>query len=479
MPEYYCYACSRPHPSCPEAEAGNCILCGTEGSVMASGKQSATRTDHPTKLGDSATEASIPPTSSPLDSNEDKRRITDSMERVRPEELLRPVHKPRATLSMWLGIGSWCWLLCVNPILRFASALSPAERTSRGGGAAMDSYEVGRLIGEICFFWAVPLVLAVSAVVTGYLARRRNEPKLRRARAGVLLGVAFIALVVLSITGILITSGPPKLRIGSRNRPPARWVSRPFADWPQILLTNRASFAGHTPLIGASAFLVQNRNGDVFGVTSRHLLSPAGGVSPYIRIGDLDRVLQSWRMHPRTRPSAFVAVRQALFENRYAPEMDWLVLELQQTQTLLPATPLHVRRHLVHEGDLVFLIGCPYQDRACRQNVYPGLVAGCSNEEFLVVLNRRVDLGGFSGAPVIDETGALVGVTRACYDEYFPTAQGTVVGAQVSREIFDWIAVYNAGFSERTSASACAGTGTLRDAPPEISSAAETGTPLD
>ncbi len=60
------------------------------------------------------------------------------------------------------------------------------------------------------------------------------------------------------------------------------WISREPEDWPQIVLTNHAEFHGHTPLDGASGFLIRTEDDRVFAATARHLIGLEGGVEPGI-----------------------------------------------------------------------------------------------------------------------------------------------------------------------------------------------------
>src|SRR5689334_13666850 len=57
---------------------------------------------------------------------------------------------------------------------------------------------------------------------------------------------------------------------------PEPWVSLPTAQWPQMVLTNQAAFKGHTPLEGASAFLIRTPDQRVLAATALHLLGTNG-----------------------------------------------------------------------------------------------------------------------------------------------------------------------------------------------------------
>src|SRR5688572_12345892 len=79
------------------------------------------------------------------------------------------------------------------------------------------------------------------------------------------------------------------------------WASGPIGNWPQIVLTNYATFAGHTSLKGASSFLVRTQDGRIYGVTARHLIKSAGGVEPPMEPAELHAALREWWIFPRTK----------------------------------------------------------------------------------------------------------------------------------------------------------------------------------
>src|SRR5688572_33495557 len=88
--------------------------------------------------------------------------------------------------------------------------------------------------------------------------------------------------------------------------PAAAWASRPHVDWPQLVLTNDATFSGHTALQGASAFLLQAPSGATLAATAKHLIREAAGVEPPLSAASLDGALRRRVLHPRTRPDASV-----------------------------------------------------------------------------------------------------------------------------------------------------------------------------
>lgn len=201
------------------------------------------------------------------------------------------------------------------------------------------------------------------------------------------------------------------------------WVDKPFSDWPQLLLTNEAYFEDSRSLYGASAFLIKNRSGKVFAATARHLIGPAGGVEPAIGAGDLDKVLKSW----------VLAIRNTDFSNRVNvtgaapiglddPNLDWLILQIADQVGRLPATPLEMRDTPVKVGETVYLLGVPYSDKTSTQNLYKGKVTErADGNRFSYSIRPAANIRGFSGAPILDTKGFLVGVMSLWFE---PAMQG-------------------------------------------------------
>lgn len=195
-----------------------------------------------------------------------------------------------------------------------------------------------------------------------------------------------------------------------------QWISKPKNEWPQIVLTNHAEFNGHTALQGASSFLIKTDDDRVYAATAAHLIGSAGGVVPDIPINQLTQKIRPWKMFPRTMPDDFVEVISLGTTGLKARNRDWLVLSIKNSDRL-PASPLKLRREPVRVGEIVFFIGCPYIERDCKQNLYAGVVTKREyGNRFRYDIHPPVDLHGFSGSPIIDEKGYVVGVVTVWFD---------------------------------------------------------------
>ena len=204
---------------------------------------------------------------------------------------------------------------------------------------------------------------------------------------------------------------------------PEPWAAKAPAEWPQIVLTNDTSFKGHTSLRGASAFLVQTQGGEILAATARHLLGENGGVEPQVTLQDLDHALQSWILFPRTLPDRRATVAGLASPNGGGRNNDWLLLHLASTKDL-PASPLRLRATPVAVGETIHLIGVSYAEPEVAQKVYSGKVTQRAfGDRFRYDVNPPVDIRGFSGAPIVDDAGWVVGVMSVWFH---PRMNGTL-----------------------------------------------------
>ncbi|WP_047812434.1 S1 family peptidase [Rhodopirellula islandica] len=197
------------------------------------------------------------------------------------------------------------------------------------------------------------------------------------------------------------------------NREPVSWINSPHSEWPQVLLTNYAEFDGHTSLEGASSFLVKNSKGAVVAITARHLLSEQGGVEPAIAVDRVNDVLKGWILFPRDNPDEFVRLRGITLSDMSHSdeawnEIDFVVLDLAENPPS-QFEPLPIRISPIQVGEKVYLFGIPY-DESGGQNIYSGTVTERSGTRFRYDITPSANIRGFSGAPIVDSKGYVVGL---------------------------------------------------------------------
>lgn len=188
------------------------------------------------------------------------------------------------------------------------------------------------------------------------------------------------------------------------------WVALPHEQWPQLVLTNAAKFRGHSPLSGASGFLVRGEGGEILAATARHLLGENGGVEPEVTLAELDASFQSWVMYPRTMPDRAIKLLGSASRTDGPTNNDWVLLKVAAATTYAHA--LRLRRTPVSVGERVHLVGVSYAEPNVAQKVYSGVVTARGfGDRFRFDITPHVDIRGFSGAPVLDDAGLVVGVT--------------------------------------------------------------------
>ena len=191
-----------------------------------------------------------------------------------------------------------------------------------------------------------------------------------------------------------------------------------FIDKNQILLTNEADFKNSTSLYGASSFLLEFNN-SFYAVTAKHLIGKDGGVEPEISPMDLPNSIINWKMFPRieNRVSNDTVIISNTNYKSIQTNADILLLKINDYKgNLCKLKPVS---ELPEENDTLFIIGCPYSENNCRQNVYPCNYMLFDNETNMIIceLKENIELPGFSGAPVLDKNGFVVAVMTAGWED--------------------------------------------------------------
>lgn len=215
-----------------------------------------------------------------------------------------------------------------------------------------------------------------------------------------------LAAILLSVAGLVSARYLEK----AATPEPAAWASSAPTKWPQISVANAAEFNGHSPLKAGNAFFIRAKNGSVLAATAKHLLGPAGGVEPAVKLADLNASITQWNLNSRTSPLKTAHVRglHAAPDN-YRLFNDWVLLQLAPEDIgKLPAEPLSPRYTYVQKGETVFLVGAGANGKI--QEVHPATISETDGTTLTGEFEKPVDLVGYSGSPIVDSNGALVGV---------------------------------------------------------------------
>ena len=186
------------------------------------------------------------------------------------------------------------------------------------------------------------------------------------------------------------------------------WMKTPNKNWPQILLTNKALFKGHSDLGCASGFLIKTATG-VLACTAKHVIEEAGGcTNPPIDAKNLNKVLMSWKMFPRAVVKDTVTLERLL---NPGTSRDILLFTVKSANKKVFALSPSLEEPVADQK--LFMIGCEYRDKACNQRVYQGRFLHLNEGQWVMTGPKSVDLTGFSGAPVLNEKGHVIGLVSA------------------------------------------------------------------
>ena len=185
--------------------------------------------------------------------------------------------------------------------------------------------------------------------------------------------------------------------------------------FPAVALANRITFSEaqfNQPRFGCGFLLVHGP--DTFAVTAKHLLK-------VIKTKDMARVsfgqsITDWSLFTLPAPDQTVRTTRLLNEDTGASlqdkatyEEDWLVFGLRANHAAVK--PLPFRSTPLRPGEKLYVVGWTRHQAKGPQRVYEFEYYKTVGHRLLLkdVLVPEL-LGGLSGAPLVDEAGALVGL---------------------------------------------------------------------
>lgn len=93
--------------------------------------------------------------------------------------------------------------------------------------------------------------------------------------------------------------------------------------------------------------------------------------------------------------------------------MDFLVLDADFTSKNI--TPVAPAQDVSEINEEVSIIGCERNDKDCTQHVYPATISVISDKQLIIKPELEFNPMGFSGAPVVNKQGKVIGLVFGTY----------------------------------------------------------------
>lgn len=175
----------------------------------------------------------------------------------------------------------------------------------------------------------------------------------------------------------------------------------------------------------SNGFLVQFEN-KTYGITAKHVLMIAK--TDKMKFVDFEGALEQWKMHPKDDTTKYVILDQLLSTNRkdlltweymgdnWETYNDWLVFSIKENDT--NHKQLKFRGSPLNKGENLYAIGWTYKDTIGAQRTYEYKFDKTEgNYHNLIQIKGPKNLGGLSGAPIVDEKGKLVGLVSSGWED--------------------------------------------------------------
>lgn len=245
-----------------------------------------------------------------------------------------------------------------------------------------------------------------------------TEDESRRAWIPVITAGALIVGIIAFLAASVIRDNRLKQEL-TRDPAPAAWAAVPPNLWPDLALMQKAKFSHHTDMEAGCGCLVRLPTGEICALTAGHLLGQAGGVKPgFVHLGSLDKdklatldaEIASWKMYSPNATDDCVNVTGLYGKAKQFDETcDQVLLRLAPNTNGYPVTPLDLRLSPVLTTETLYMITYDWDDKDSAQQVVHKVhrVPGFG---FTCLMENPAELNGFSGAPIVDKNGLLVGI---------------------------------------------------------------------
>ena len=185
------------------------------------------------------------------------------------------------------------------------------------------------------------------------------------------------------------------------------WKLDNYIDSVQILLMNEYQLNESTGY-GASSFLIKGK-GDTLLCTAKHLLGEAMGIRPEIKTKNFNSALVYWKAFPRSGKISNDTVFSTKLITEKHNNVDIILQDckLGEENNIIALNP---RFSKAKKRERFEIIGCEYSDSECHQRRYFAVMDSYEDGKILLKSETKFAPSGFSGAPVIDANGLVIGL---------------------------------------------------------------------
>lgn len=189
---------------------------------------------------------------------------------------------------------------------------------------------------------------------------------------------------------------------GSTDEPARGFMAHNPLAWPQIVLGNDAHLKSGTTLQGGSAFLMRLPDDTIVAATARHVMDG-------VNLGRFASEVQAWSLVSPGGAHEKVELKKLAISPDAAESLDCLLMTVQRGGGY-PAEILKARTTPAEEGETLYLATLA-SDGHAAQTIYKGVVRErLDRAHFTYEISGTVDTQGFSGAPILDAWGNVVGM---------------------------------------------------------------------
>ena len=235
-----------------------------------------------------------------------------------------------------------------------------------------------------------------------------------------LLGFVFCSLILDGGRQSMCLAAAPSTSSATTEPAAQPWAAKPSDQWPPLLLKNHITLKGFAPWQGVAAFLMKLPTGQVVGVTTRDELVQG------VNLGDLKGSVAQWTLSPPTRASQTVVMRALAMPADSCQSMNCVMMTTSSSYPVEVLIPSPTRAQV---GQTVFLVGTSVDGSKPTQVVYEGTVVQLDHPTPGLIAfdyHAHVPPNSFSGSPVLDTQGHVIGIHQSYYPEH--TSAETIVG---------------------------------------------------